>query len=407
MKIKFLFRHANNLFKRIKQKRDYIKLCNRLPLDSNLIFIESFQGRNLSDNPKAIYLELLNNNKYKNFNFIISMKDVPKNSNDFYFNDRTIIVESKSNQYYEKLAQSKYVIANSVFDLSFKKRDNQIYLQTWHGTPLKKLGWDLNTKGSNQVNKPWQIREMYKQDAKRYDLMCSPSKFYTKHITSAFALEKWHKEAIVKETGYPRADFLINHTDTNVKEIKEKYKLPSDKKIILYAPTWREDNYSMNKGYHYDIELDLERLRKEFSDEYVIVLKIHYLISDYLKINNDEFIYDLSSINDISELYIISDILITDYSSALFDFALLKRPMIFYMYDFDKYKNETRGFYLDVETLPGPITKTNDELVYQIKNIDDVNIKYQNKIIDFNKIYNYLEDGKSSERVIEELLKTV
>ena len=404
-KIKYFSRHALNYLKRSQKKNEYLKFCQELPINNKLFFIESFQGRNLSDNPKALYLEMLNNPHYQDFEFVISLKELPLSKHEYYHNERTTIVISKSSEYYCLLAQAKYIIANSVFDLSFKKRAEQIYLQTWHGTPLKKLGFDLDTKGSNDVNKPWQIREMYKQDAKRYDLICSPSTFFTKHITSAFALAKWYDKSIVVETGYPRTDFIINHTDKDIAAIKEKYNLPKNKKIILYAPTWREDNHSIKDGYQFDLKLDLEALRQELADDYIIILRIHYLISKYLKIENDDFVYDLSNVDDIAKLYVISDLLITDYSSALFDYALLKRPMIYFMYDYEKYKNETRGFYFDVKTLPGPIVETNEQLLAQLTNIDDVKKSYANEIIEFNKTYNYLEDGNSSQRVIEKLIE--
>lgn len=172
--------------------------------------------------------------------------------------------------------------------------------------------------------------------------------------------------------------------------------------MILYAPTWRDNQHDSVKGYTYTPQLDFDMLQKAVGSEYVVLFRSHYFIANYIDLEKyNGFVYNVSTYNDISELYVISDLLITDYSSVFFDFANLKRPMLFYMYDFDEYKNEMRDFYIDVSELPGPIVKKESDLIEEINNIDTYIIKYGEKYIDFYNKYNYLVDGKAANRVIE------
>src|SRR5699024_6768720 len=135
-----------------------------------------------------------------------------------------------------------------------------------------------------------------------------------------------------------------------------------DKKIILYAPTWRDDDFYSRGNYKFELKLDLEKMQRRLGEEYVVVLRMHYLISSQLDISNfTEFAYDFSDYEDVAELYLVSDILITDYSSVFFDYANLKRPILFFAYDLEKYRDQLRGFYIDIEKeLPGPLVKTSE-----------------------------------------------
>ncbi|WP_202585862.1 CDP-glycerol glycerophosphotransferase family protein, partial [Vagococcus lutrae] len=160
--------------------------------------------------------------------------------------------------------------------------------------------------------------------------------------------------------------------------IKQSLGIPLDKKVILYAPTWRDDEFHSVGNYKFTLRLNLERLREDLGDEYVIVLRMHYFISDVLDLSEYEgFAFDYSKYNDINDLYIISDLLITDYSSVFFDFANLKRPILFYTYDLAKYKDELRGFYIDVQNdLPGQLLYSTKEIIDRFKNIKKVMYEY-------------------------------
>ena len=147
-----------------------------------------------------------------------------------------------------------------------------------------------------------------------------------------------------------------------------------------------------------------KELKEKIGDKYIVLFRPHYFIANVFDFEKYKgFVYDVSEIDDINELYIITDLLITDYSSVFFDFANLKRPMIFYMYDLEHYRDKSNGFYIDLEELPGKITETQEELEQEIERIDK-EFKYDEKYKRFNEKYNYLDDGKASKRVVEEII---
>ena len=229
--------------------------------------------------------------------------------------------------------------------------------------------------------------------------MVSPNEYTSEIYRSAFAYE-----GEIIESGYPRNDILYNADSKKIAQLKDSLKLPEDKKIILYAPTWRDDEYYDTASVRFTLELDLNRLKREFGDEYIVILRLHYFIADNIDLSGlDGFVYDLSKHEDIAELYLISDILITDYSSVFFDFANLERPMLFYTYDLDKYENMLRGFYIDINDVPGPLLMNNDEVVDAIRNIDEINEKYAEKYQEFYNKFCNIDDGNASKRVYERI----
>ncbi|MCY7637299.1 CDP-glycerol glycerophosphotransferase family protein, partial [Bacillus altitudinis] len=148
--------------------------------------------------------------------------------------------------------------------------------------------------------------------------------------------------------------------------------------------------------------------QNEFGDDYVLILRMHHLISDYLVLNPSKHssIIDLSKYDDIQELYLVSDILITDYSSVFFEYANSKKPILFYAYDYQLYKQEIRGFYLDMyKDLPGPVLQEQTELFDAIKNIHRVEKEYEEKYNEFFQDYCSLETGNSAKLVIETVFK--
>lgn len=389
----------STLFRTLLRKSLFIK--NRLKyllymskrVDEKLIVFESFMGRKYADSPKAIYEYMLGNKEYSEYKFVWAFRETSK----YEFmerNERSRIVKYGSSKYYKIYAGSKYWVTNSRIPEAILKKKEQVYVQCWHGTPLKRLGYDIKVKGGNAMNSVKDIRHKYKSDAKRYSYMVSPSKFCTEKFISAFNLKELDKENIVIEEGYPRNDFLINYTKDDVKSIKHKLKIPENKKIILYAPTWRDDQHQSGLGYTYKNQLDFAKLKENLSDEYIVLYRAHYFVANQFEFDKyNGFIKDVADVDDINELYVISDILITDYSSVFFDYAILQRPIIFYMYDLENYRDEIRGFYVDLNELPGEIIAKEDELTAKIQTLKTC--KYN----DFNKKYNCLDDGEASARV--------
>jgi CDP-glycerol glycerophosphotransferase len=181
--------------------------------------------------------------------------------------------------------------------------------------------------------------------------------------------------------------------------------VPEGKKAILYAPTWRDDQHVSGKGYTLSLPVDFEKLRRELGDDHVILFRAHYFVANEFDFERYAgFVVDVSGVSDINDLYVASDLLVTDYSSVFFDYANLERPIVFYMYDLEAYATELRGFYLDLDELPGPIVQTEDELVAAIRSADTPDPELVERYHRFNERFTYLDDGHASERVIERVI---
>ncbi len=364
----------------------YHRYFLKMPLKENWVLCESFFGKSYSDSPKYIY-EYLSKNYPGNYRFI------------WVVNKRTRIpfehtkVKRFSIRYAYFLARCKYNIFNGRQPEWVKKREGNVFLETWHGTPLKKLVFDQEeVMGAFPLYKA----QFYKQ-SRVWDYLVSANHFSTEVFRSAF---RYNKEIL--EFGYPRNDILHSENrDQLAAALRRKLHIPEGKKTILYAPTWRDDEYYGRGEYKFALKLDLRLLKKELGPDYVVLLRTHYFIADSLDIRGlEDFAINVSKYDDISELYLISDLLITDYSSVFFDYANLKRPILFYTYDLDKYRDMLRGFYMDIETeVPGPLLFTNEELVEAIKRIDQITEQYQDRYEMFYERFCGLEDGHASERV--------
>lgn len=355
-----------------------ILLFTRMNEDS-LVFI-SFMGEQYSDSPRAIYEELKRHEKYRNFTCYWIFKD-PTKFAGFTALKNAKIMRYSGLSYYLALAKAKYIISNARIKNEIKLRKNQVYVQTWHGTPLKKLGFDIGVADFKDIGGDKKsLTNNYLLDSRRYSYVLSPSPYFTEKISSAFGIKD---RSIFLELGYPRNDFLYDYKDSDVDEIKRELNLKSDKKIILYAPTFREA-YLKNNSYEHTLALDLKRLKIELGAEYILLLRLHYYVSSRLDLRGfEDFAIDVSDYYDISRLYVISDMLITDYSSTFFDFAILNRPIIFYMYDRELYNKKMHDFYVDLDELPGKVVEEEAELVNEIKynnieafNNDSFNLRF-------------------------------
>ena len=204
--------------------------------------------------------------------------------------------------------------------------------------------------------------------------------------------------------GYPRNDYLYKVTESETAQLKSKYGIAKNKKVVLYAPTFRDNKYSATAGFQLENHMDFAQAKEALGDDYVILFRAHYFISGKLDLSAYEgFVIDVSKVEDINELYVISDILVTDYSSVFFDYANLRRPIIFFMNDYEEYKNQTRDFYLDVAELPGKVTKKQEEVFAAIKECEK-GFVLDEKYKAFCEKFNYLDSAKTSSRVLEKIL---
>lgn len=374
------------------------KFCGHfLFTNKRYVIFESFLGRFFSDNPRAIYEYLKDNHPQYKLIWSVDKR---------HFNNFKVkkidgkIIKRFSIKWLYYMNTSKYWVTNSRLPLWVPKPKNTIYIQTWHGTPLKRLGIDIE-----EVHMPETDTERYKKnfsnEASKWDYLISPNAYSTEIFKRAF---NYNNKII--ESGYPRNDFIINNNNKEtIKQLKDQMKIPKGKKIILYAPTWRDNQFYTKGRYKFDLQLDLEKLKLELGNDYILLLRLHYLVAENLDLSGYEnFIYDFSKHEDIRELYLIADMLITDYSSVFFDYANLRRPMLFYVYDIEEYRDNLRGFYFDFEkNAPGPLVKTTEELINEIKEIEINGFTPTKEILAFYDKFCYLEDGHASERVVNEI----
>lgn len=376
----------------------YHLMVKVLPVSKNVIVFNSSMGMNYTGNPRYIYEKMAELGLDKKWNCIW-----------FFENGKTILPGNAKVVTYGRLKYLYYMaIAKAwVFDCRqpefLIKREETSYIQTWHGTPLKKLAADMEDVYMVEGKDIKAYRNGFLENAKSWDYLISQNPFSTTVFRRAFGFKK---EMI--ESGYPRNDILFSKNNISIiRELKKKLNLPLDKKILLYAPTWRDDEFYEQKKYKFNPRLDFVQMQEALQEEYIMIVKYHYLVQDAIDWSPYEgFIMQCDKTYDISWLYLIADQLITDYSSVMFDYSILNRPMFFFAYDLEKYKNNLRGFYFDLlEEAPGPISQTTDQLISDIKNYQYR--QYQEKYQKFRQKYNPFDDGHAAEKVIEILRKNI
>src|SRR5699024_4589297 len=360
---------SQHLFKRFRRSKKYFNLMDKynsaisklVPVKKDMVVFESNVSKSVSDSPKVIYDKL---KEYSNAYQIVWVSN-----QQFPFNDPNVItVKRLSPEYYHYLSRAKYWVNNQNFPHYITKPKDTIYIQTWHGTPLKKMLNDVESFEGRDAN----YKNRVNNAIKYWDYLVSPSPYASRCFRSAF---EFHKEIL--EVGYPRNDIFYNEDIAYINNKKEKIKqrlgIQDERKIILYAPTFRDDEVNKAKKHIINLQIDLQQMKEQLSKDYILILRPHIIISNALQLDSslDNFVINGNKYNDISDLFLITDICITYYSSVMFDFANTKKPMLFFTYDLEHYKNSLRGFYFDFEKeAPGPLIKTNESLIKSINNIE-------------------------------------
>lgn len=360
------------------------KMIKKLPVRPNWVLFESHMGKQYSDSPKYIYEEMLKmGKKYK---YIWSYE----NPELIEMSGPAIKVKKHSLRHFYYMNRSKYWVDNQGIAHLVKKKKEQTYVQTWHGTPLKRMGYDQKTLPTDRELSRLRLQ------TDSWDYFVSPNPYSTEIFRRAF---RYGGEIL--ETGYPRNDVLIQHPKDIAKKTRGFFNISQERRVILFAPTFRDwDPNSFQKTL-----ADILALSKKLDENTVVLLRLHYLLSDRIsRLGLPSNIINASSYQDIQELFLISDVLITDYSSVMFDYALLKRPIILYTYDLVEYVTR-RGTYFDLESrAPGPVCQTIDEVIAYLeepKRLRDYDKALENFILQFGSI----EDGKAARKVIDEVFE--
>jgi len=376
-------KNANRLTRKINRsifKLLYVLFC-LFPINKRKITFASDSRTDLSGNFEFVYEELLNREQTFEFKFFLKES----------IRDKKSLTELVSMAYH--FATSKNIIIDDFYPMIYplKIRKNADLVQLWHAVGAFK------TFGYSRIGLPGGPSPTSKNH-RNYTKVVVSSDSIRKHYAEGFGVQMDN----VVATGIPRTDFFFDEEKKKAvkSRLYEEYPYLKNKKVILFAPTFR-GNGQQSAHYPFDV-LNFDQLYRELKDEYIFVFKIHPFVKNTINIpyQYSEFFYDFSDFREINELLLITDLLITDYSSVCFEFALLNKPMIFFSYDVDDYIRK-RDFYYDYFSfIPGPLAKTCHELVSIIKNNE----------YDFDRIDSFVNyffddlDGKSSKRVVDELL---
>lgn len=368
---------------------NYFFPFNILPIKDNKIVICNFSGKGYGDNGKYIVKEIIN--QRLDCDIVWLLKDIQNNTADFPECIRIKKYGSLGALY--EMATAKVWIDNMRKSFFPPKRKKQYYIQTWHGgIALKQVEKDVESK----LDKRYVEHAIH--DSYMADLFISNSRFCTNMYRSAF----WYDGEIL-ECGSPRCDILINQEKEIEKKVKKYFNLNKNSHILIYAPTFRTDRNT--KVYNIDFNQLIKILEKKYGGEWSVLIRLHPNISS--KSNFMEYtskIINATDYDDMYELLAVSDILITDYSSTMFEFSFTRRPVILYAPDIESYIKD-RNFYFNIQNLPYSLAENNDQLFSSIEKFDsDVYLK---NLEDFLSKLGLKEKGNASYQVVEKIKKII
>jgi CDP-glycerol glycerophosphotransferase len=359
----------------------------------DLAVFDSFGGRHYACNPRAIHQELRRAHPELECAWVTR-------DGQFSVPEGTRVIPVDSREHVEALAQARYVIANDLLPRWYRRRDGQTCLQTWHGTPLKRIGLDIaRPQFENGLIYPGLIRAA----AASWDLLLSPNSVSTPIFRRALGYD-----GEIMESGYPRTDPLHRPGGgQRAAAIRHHLGLAAGKRIILYAPTCRDSTTSLF-GYRFDLQLDLAAMAEALGDDHALLLRLHPGDRDSAVARvGSQFVTPVTHYPDIADLLLISDVLITDYSSVMFDFAGTGRPVLFYTYDLENYRDNLRGFYFDLESqAPGPLLDSTADIIDALRDTPGIERTYRAAYQAFTSTYCALDDGQAASRVVRRLLSS-
>ncbi|MFD7002148.1 CDP-glycerol glycerophosphotransferase family protein [Streptomyces mirabilis] len=371
--------------------RVYHDVFSRLPVKKGLVVFESHLGRQYSDSPKAIYEEM--RRQGLEFEAVWAYADSPQG-----FPDDATLVRRWSLPYLKALAQAEYWVDNQSYPLKVNKRPETTYIQTWHGSALKRMGFD---------EPEWKLKSREEQAEQqrtldRFDRFLIRSEHDVRTLARAFRLQ----ERTLLRVGYPRNDALVQAKEreeaTGQRErgaLAAEFGIPEDKQILLYAPTFRQRGGKRR----FELPFDVERFADTFGDRYVLLVRSHYLNHVVLPPSVRGRVIDVTDYHDMTPLLGLADGLITDYSSVMFDYSLLDRPMFFFTYDYDEYVHEGRGTYFDLlERAPGPVVRTEDELHAVLDSLEEQKVKYAAPRERFVADFGEFDQGNAAQSIVDQ-----
>lgn len=328
-----------------------------VPIRPKTMLFSSFGGRNIDDSPGAIYQEICKRPEFSDWTLIWALVDPDK-----FKLPRGEKVRIDTPAFFHALLFSRVWVSNSGMDRGIGlRRRGTLYVETWHGSSLKKACGEEN---QNAIGGKWHARHKGALDGRT--IRCAQSELDRDNYQRVFHTTK---ESILL-CGAPRNDSLFHYTDSEIKAIRRRLRIPENKQVILYAPTYREYLFDEHREMYLAPPMDLTKWERLLGDQYVLLIRAHYGVSAALKLKENEFVRDVSKYACLNDLYIITDVLISDYSSTYIDYSILDRPIFCFAYDFEEF-SEKRGFYWDLEKkLPCPLDRNEDTLLEHILTMD-------------------------------------
>lgn len=332
--------------------------------DDNLILFLSFGGRKFDDSPKSLYDELIKDCRFDGFKLVWAF-----NNPECFEIPRGEKIKTDTWKYYVTALKARVWITNSSIERGLTFKGNKcFYINTWHGSAIKRMGSDI--KNARFLGK----------GTPHYDVFSAQGQFDIDVFSKAFNLRR----SCIHLTGLPRNDVFSSYSKNEVNKLRDKLNIPLGKKVILYAPTFREYESDAQKQRVMSIPIDLSKWHTELSDKYVLLFRAHYEVVNSLKIDDENFIRDVSKYKSLEDLMMVSDILISDYSSIVFDYSIMHKPILCFVYDYERYTHE-RGLYIDVRNY---FLNACDEdgLIKLIKNVktdieDEKSIRFQKEYV--------------------------
>jgi CDP-glycerol glycerophosphotransferase len=320
---------------------------------------------------------------------------VTSGENDFPADVGT--VQRHSAAYFKDLVTTDVLVANDIVSKHLVKGPRVHYLQMWHGTPLKLIGHD--ERAHSYTGAQAHLKRMVR-DVAKWDYLVSPGPACSEIFRSAFGFE-----GDVWETGYPRNDVLRSAgADTLRDDVRRQLGIAPGAFAVLHAPTWRDDDKTDDGRFRQSVLLDPELMAEALPEGSRLLLRLHRNVRERPTSPDSDFVLDVSDHPDIAELYLAADVLVSDYSSAVYDFAVTGKPILLFAPDLDRYRDAVRGMYFDYEEwAPGPVSATQEDLAAGLGDLDKVVSVWGERYRAFVERFCPHEDGHASERVADRL----
>ena len=365
-------------------------------VERQTVLYESRDGKSLTDSPFAIFQHLLKTDKKKEYTHywvVTPGVELKKIQDTYQEHDNVHFILRNSDDYLKWLAKAEYLINNSTFQGFVTIKEEQTYINTWHGTPLKTMGFDIPGNPANAKNV---VRNFFMAD-----YLISPNPHTTKMFVDSYRLKNNYPGKII-EAGYPRIDQTFQTTKQEMYQQLNSLgvEIEEDKPIMLYSPTIKEGSLTPGTEQVAKIHAEMSRVREKFDEEFQVLIKVHPFLYQEAKDYPEIVPYLIPDVVDTNQLLAVTDCLITDYSSIFFDFLVTDKPIFFYCWDDDLYDNE-RGKYLTYDELPGPVAFSVEELIQQLEKLPEMEEKYRESYRKFKQDYVPYDDGKVTEKIVE------